>query len=110
MTKKTKSNKAQAPPNENKLFSDLNKTGRRLNQTSKDFLKVDVQTALTFTGAALTTNDPEKKSRNTRNAKKAYYTIERFSERVTYDDAEKAYMSEMMARLKKDLEQLGESV
>ena len=109
VTKRSKSNEAHIG-SQNKLAGDLTKTSQRLNQTSKDFLRVDIETALTFTGAALSTDDPTKKSRNTKNAKKAYYTIQRLSQRVSYTDAEQVYMSEMMARLKKDLEQLGESV
>src|SRR5215813_1681294 len=111
MAKKPNSLKAQPPPQSlDKLMTDLNQTGQRLNQTSKDFLRVDVETALTFTEAALTTDNPDKKDRNTKNAKKAYDTIQRLSERVTYTDSEQAYMSEMLARLKKDLKILGETV
>jgi hypothetical protein len=112
MQKKAKSTRAHPPPfNQNrKLLAELNKTGRRLNQTSKEFLRVDAETALTFTSAALTTNDPVKRERNINNAKKAYYTIQQFSQRVTFTDGERAYMSEMMNRLRKDLEQLGAPV
>jgi hypothetical protein len=111
MTKKPNSLKAQPPPkHQDKLMDALNQTGQRLNQTSKDFLRVDAQTALTFTEAALTTDNPEKKERNIKNAKKAYDTIQRLSEKVSYTDSERAYMSQMMARLKKDLELLGETL
>lgn len=95
---------------QDKLSADLSQTGKRLNQTGKDFLRVDVETTITFATTALTTDNPEKKSRNIKNAKKAYYTIQQLSKRVTYTGSEQAYMSEMMARLKKDLEQLGESM
>ena len=90
-------------------MSEFTKTGKRLNAASKDFLRADVETALTFAEIALGTEDAEKRQRNKQHAKDAYDTILRFQERVTYTPAENAYMTERMERLKKDLEQLGES-
>jgi hypothetical protein len=110
MANKIGSSQARSPANQSELGKELSETGRRLNQASKDFLRVDAETALTFTQAALTTDNPEKKSRNTQNARRAYDTIQRLSARLTYTDSEQAYMLELMARLEKDLERLGEKL
>lgn len=89
-------------------MSELTETGKRLNAAGKDFLKTDVETALTFTELARQSDDAEKRRRNQRHARVAYDTILRLQERVTYTPAERSYMDAMIERLRKDLEQLGE--
>src|SRR5215471_7694206 len=82
------------------LTERLTATGKQLNATNADFLKIDVETALTFSELALTTDNTEKKKRNRENARRAYNTILSLSPRVTFTPSETAYMQEMMGRLK----------
>jgi hypothetical protein len=86
----------------------LTATGEQLNATNVDFLKIDVETALTFTGLALETDNEEKKQRNRKNARKAYDAILRLWGNVTFTPSEEAHMHEKMGILKNDLELLGE--
>ena len=80
-----------------------------LNRTSTDFLKVDLQTALTFSRIALENNsDTEKRRRNRRNARRGYDTIVRLVEKVSMSAGDAKFMSHNLERLKSDLRQLGE--
>jgi hypothetical protein len=92
------------------LSDDLTASGRQLNAANADFLRIDVETALTFTGLALNTDDREKKKRNRKNARKAYDTVLHFLPRVTFAPGEEALIQEMLGRLKNDLVQLGETL
>lgn len=85
-------------------------TKSRFNKVSTDFLKLDLQTALTFTGLALHTDDGVKKQRNRRAARKAYDTILHLIDRVTLTDREAEFFEEKLGRLKSDLIELGESL
>jgi hypothetical protein len=86
----------------------LSATGKELNATNVNFLKIDVETALTFSGVALKSDNEEKKRRNCRHARKAYDTILRMWDTVTFTSDEEAYMRDMMTHLRNDLEMLGE--
>ena len=90
------------------LTQQLTTTGQQSNAMNAEFLRIDVETALTFSGLALQTNNKEKLLRNRRNARRAYDTILRLWHRVTFTPSEEGYMHEMMGRLKNDLELLGE--
>ena len=90
------------------LGEQLSAVGRQFNDTSADFLRIDVETALTFTGLALTTDNQEKKKRNRKNARKAYNTVLHLLPRVTFTPSGQARLQDMLARLKKELVQLGE--
>lgn len=90
------------------LTRQLTATGKQLNATNADFLTIDVDTALTFAGLALETDNNEKKKRNRKNARKAYDSILHLSGKVTFTPSQEGYLHERMGRLKNDLEQLGE--
>jgi hypothetical protein len=90
------------------LIQELTDAGKQLNATNADFLKIDAETALTFTGLALETDNPEKKTRNRKNARKAYDTILQLLGKVTFTPAQEAHLHEKLSRLKNDLELLGE--
>jgi hypothetical protein len=90
------------------LGKELNKTGRELNAANADFLKVDAETALTFTQLALDTDNEEKKQRNCKNARKAYDSILHLRKNVTFTSTQEAYLEEMLSRLKHNLTSLGE--
>src|SRR5215472_13553333 len=93
-----------------KQMSETLTVGERLNATNADFLLIDVETALTFSKMALETNDEAKKHRNRINARKAYDTILRHWNRVTFSPGDEVHMHEMMSHLKHDLAMLGENL
>jgi hypothetical protein len=80
----------------------------QLNRTSAEFLKTDVETALLFASIALQTEDLSKRQRNCRNARRGYDTIVRLASRIRFSDDEAQFLSERLARLKSELERLGE--
>jgi hypothetical protein len=88
---------------------DLLESKSRLNKASTDFLKVDLETALTFTGLALNAEDTAKRDRNQRAARKAYDTIVHLIERVTLTENEANFFEENLSRLKRELIDLGET-
>jgi hypothetical protein len=88
----------------------LTKTGQQLNSTNVDFLKIDVETALTFTKIALEADDREKRDRNRKNARKAYDTILHLRNKVEFSPSQDKYMNEKLERLKRDLITLGEKL
>jgi hypothetical protein len=82
----------------------------QLNRTSRDFLKVDLQTALTFSSIALqSTDDSVKRERNRRNARRGYDMIVRLLDRVSLTDDDAQHMTRNLVRLKTELQQLGET-
>jgi hypothetical protein len=82
----------------------------RFNKATTDFLKIDLETALTFTALALQAQDREKKERNRKAARKAYDTITRLISRVTFSEVEANAFKENLERLRSDLIKLGESL
>lgn len=89
-------------------LDDLLASKSRVNKANTEFLRLDLQTALTFTGLALNTDDPAKKDRNQRAARRAYDTILRFMQRVTLTEDEARFFEENLPRLKGELITLGE--
>jgi hypothetical protein len=61
----------------------------RHNKTSPDFLKTDIETALTFAGIARTADSAKDRERNRRAARNAYDTVVRLIERVELTDHDK---------------------
>jgi len=92
------------------LVQQLTVAGKQLNATNADFLRIDVETALTFSELALETDNAEKKERNRKNARKAYDTILHLWNGVTFTPSQEVYLHEMMSRLKNDLALLGEDL
>ena len=86
----------------------LAEQGKRYNQVSTDFLKVDLQTALTFAGIALETNNATKKKRNQESARKAYDTVLRLLPNVELDEGDAQSVRTNLQRLKSELQLLGE--
>lgn len=82
----------------------------RVNRAGADFLKIDVQTALTFSGIALQSNsDEDKRRRNRKSARRGYDTILRLLQKVQLTAGEARSISHNMTRLKSELQQLGET-
>ena len=91
-------------------MDELLATRKRLNRANSDFLKVDVQTALTFTGIALQTTDPVKRQRNQRSARKAYDTVLRLMGKVQLSESDARTLGSGLERLKSELRELGETL
>lgn len=89
---------------------DLLAAQSRVNKASTQFLKVDLETALTFTGLALNAKDRVKRERNQRAARKAYDTILRLIDRVTLSEEEASFFEKNLSRLKRELVDLGEAL
>ena len=82
----------------------------RMQRTSADFLKVDVETALTFTSSAMNAESARKKDRNRKAARRAYDTVVRLAKKVDLTDAEAHTLDRGLKKLKEDLRALGEAV
>ncbi len=85
-------------------------TRERMNRVSADFLKVDVETALTFASNALNTEDGVKKERNRKAARKAYDTVLRLAQKIELTDKEANTLNRGLEKLRADLLALGEAV
>ena len=81
----------------------------RLNRVSADFLKVDLETALTFVKIARETRDASRRNRNLRAARKAYDTVHAFVRKIALEAQESQVIHGRMTRLKSELEALGET-
>jgi len=82
--------------------------GIQVNRTTLDFLKVDVQTGLTFTGIALQTEDSIKRQRNCRSARKAYDTVLKMIKKVDISENDARILYRNLHRLRSELVSLGE--
>jgi hypothetical protein len=80
----------------------------RMDRASVDFLKVDLQTALTFTGIALSSSDVVRKRRNCLAARKAYDVIQRLLKTVPLSDTQTRALNRDLRRLESELKSLGE--
>ena len=89
-------------------FDELLANGRRFNRAGADFLKLDVKTALIFTGIALQTDDSVKRRRNQQSARKAYDSVLKLAKKVQLTDEEIQTLSRTLERLKFELQTLGE--
>ena len=89
-------------------MADLIESRERMNQASGQFLKIDLQTALTFVTIARETNDGARRSRNIRSARKAYDTVIRLSQKLRPPDDDIQAIDEMLEELKTKLADLGE--
>jgi hypothetical protein len=111
MNPRKQSAEARRPPISTQAAAEgLTRTGQQLNATNADFLRIDVETALTFTQIALEADDPEKRDRNRKNARKAYDTILHLREKVEFNPPQHKYMNEKLEQLKRDLITLGEKL
>jgi hypothetical protein len=89
---------------------ELLSVSAQLNRTSTDFLKVDLETALTFSSIALQSlDDPIKRQRNRRNARRGYDVIVRLMVRVSLTEDDARHIDLNLQRLKRELQQLGET-
>ena len=96
------------PAADNPRFAELQESGKRLNQVTTDFLKVDLETALTFAGIALQADSEAKRTRNRQSARKAYDTVTKLLHNVEPDEGDAEELRSNLQRLKSELEMLGE--
>jgi GAF domain-containing protein len=82
----------------------------RHNKTSTDFLKADIEVALTFAGIARAADNSKERERNRRAARKAYDTAVRMIGRVDLTDHDARVLGRSLARLKSELRGLGEII
>jgi hypothetical protein len=83
-------------------------TRERVNRASADFLKIDVDTALTFLQIASQTEDGVRRQRNLEAARRAYNTVLRLMERVTLSEQDTQILSLGLEELRFKLQQFGE--
>lgn len=89
--------------------SEIFKSSAELNKASVAFLKVDLETALSFARSALESSDDDKKrARNQHNARTAYDTVLRLMPKVTPSRADAEIIQDKLNLLKSELMKLGE--
>ncbi len=83
--------------------------GKSLQRTGTEFLSADIDTALTFVGLARSANDDSgKKSRNQRNARKAYDKVQELLARLRLSAEQQREINDKLSHLKAELTSLGE--
>jgi hypothetical protein len=91
-------------------IEELQRAETKFNRAGTEFLKVDVATALTFADTALSTDDPDKRQRNRKSARKAYDTVLRMAQKVTLREHDAQELKDGLQKLNAKLRQLGEAV
>ena|SRR5215469_5538207 len=81
----------------------------RTNQMGAQFLQIDSDVALTFSGIALRANDEGTRSKTARTARNAYDTIIRLRKGIELTEAQRDKLDVNLQRLKIELQQLGQS-
>jgi len=79
-----------------------------MNRASAEFLKIDLETALTFVTIARQAHDSARKERNCRAARKAYDTVVKLFGRVELNDMDRQVVMDGLLQLQKQLVELGE--
>jgi len=79
-----------------------------VNRTGAEFLKLDLELGLTFSGIALQAQDSERRARTRQLSRKAYDTVLRLMHRVKLTDEDAQSLARNLIRLKCDLVMLGE--
>jgi hypothetical protein len=78
------------------------------NRAGATFLKLDLQTALTFTASARQTDDAVRKRRNCQSARRAYDAVQRFAGEIPLGNEDARILAVNLGRLKSELQSLGE--
>jgi len=93
---------------EKRTGDELLASRERMTRASIEFLKIDIQTALTFLEIARQTDNEERKRRNIQSAGKAYDTVLRFVDRVQLGTDDLQTINTGLERLRSELEEFGE--
>lgn len=102
--KQTKSKLVVAKPTMDELLASR----ERMTRASVEFLKTDLETALTFVKIARQTRDDVRRKRTCRAARKAYETLTKFVKKVDLSAENGRRISLGLEQLKAELESLGE--
>jgi len=81
----------------------------KLNRARVDFIKLDLDAAITFTSVARTTRDPETRDRNIANARKGYDTVRRYLAESDLSREEAEEISDKVTLLEAAIADLGEA-
>lgn len=88
-------------------FSPIGQDVRnRANRVGADFLRIDSEIGLTFSGLALTSTDPQKRRHRARIARKAYETLCRLRKKIDLSDEQSDRLDANLQRLKSELQTL----
>ena len=87
-------------------MAELLESRERLNRVSVDFLKVDLETALTFVRIARQASDCIRKKRNCRAARKGFETVVSLCQKLHLNTTDQAVVKQGLARLKTELEEV----
>ena len=79
-------------------------------QAGLDFIRAELHTGFTLSRIALDASEGRKRDRNRVNARKAYDALLHFRPTVMFSDAELTEVKESLAKLRSDLQLLGEEV
>ena len=79
----------------------------RMNQAGADFLKVDLETALTFVKIARNTSDRARRGRSATAAKKAYDTILKLVDKIELSTHDERILTRGLRKLRSELEKAG---
>lgn len=91
-------------------MGDVAKLSRDTTAAETQFVRTELHAGLTFSKIALHADDQSKIERNRANARKAYDALLRFLPDAILSSEEAKDISSQMARLRADLQQLGEDV
>lgn len=91
------------------MTRDENTLGRA-EKAGFSFLVTDLDLAITMAHiASQSGQDPEKRNRNRDNARRAFDSVSRLTQKAVLDEGEREQVNEKLAKLKSALKQLGES-
>jgi hypothetical protein len=89
-------------------IDELLASRERLNRTTIEFLKVDLETGLTFATIARQASNDHGMQRNRRAARKSYNTVIKMMPKTDLSSQDQAWIEQGLSRLKTELERLGE--
>jgi hypothetical protein len=85
-------------------------TGLKLDKVGADFLRIDSQVALTFSGIALAATDKETRRRALTVARKAHDTVLRLMNRFELTHSQREKLDSNLQRLQTELRSLGQII
>lgn len=89
-------------------LDDYLATRERINRAGAEFLKLDVETALTFLLTARQSADESRRQRNRRAARRAYDTVVRLIERLKLSDEDRRTLALGLEQIRSELKSFGE--
>jgi predicted anti-sigma-YlaC factor YlaD len=90
-------------------MDELLASREQMNRASTEFLRLDLETALTFVKIARQTHDHLQKKRNCRAARRAYETVAKLAKKADFNTENGRAMRLGLAQLRAELEELGET-